>query len=247
MLRNEDLDGTRCRDEFVHAMFEDLCWFGLKWDEGPDVGGPYGPYNQSERMPLYLAAFEILRANRLIYPCQCSRKDVSRALSAPHGGDEEAIYPGTCRARIDGTGTTPRAGVNWRFHVPDERRIAFVDTGFGAQSFIAGKDFGDFLVWRKDDQPSYHLAVVVDDAAMQISEVVRGADLLLSTARQLLLYEALDLTPPGFHHCALMTDKRGIRLAKRDDSLALRTLRSEGRTPEELRAGWDWDAGPKSS
>jgi glutamyl-tRNA synthetase len=198
-------------------------------------------------MPLYIAAFESLRANGMIYPCECSRKDVARALSAPHGGDEEPIYPGTCRLRIDRSGTTPRAGVNWRFHVPDERRVGFVDTGFGVQSFIVGKDFGDFLVWRRDDQPSYQLAVVVDDAAMQISEVVRGADLLLSTARQLLLCEALHLRPPSFHHCELMTDAHGIRLAKRDDSLALRTLRSEGRTPEELRAGWDWDAGRRSS
>jgi len=236
ILRNEDLDRARCRDEFVEAMFADLRWFGLKWSEGPDVGGPFGPYHQSERMPHYLAAFEALRATGMIYPCKCSRKEVARALSAPHGGDEEPIYPGTCRDRRQRAAPIQRAGVNWRFYVPDERRIRFLDTGFGAQSFVAGKDFGDFLIWRKDDQPSYQLAVVVDDAAMRISEVVRGADLLVSTARQLLLYEALRLTPPQFHHCFLMTDQRGNRLAKRDDSLALRTLRNEGCTPGDLRA-----------
>jgi glutamyl-tRNA synthetase len=239
VLRNEDLDRARCRAEFFEAMLEDLSWLGLKWDEGPDIGGAHGPYNQSERMPQYVAAFEALRATGKIYPCKCSRKEVARALSAPHGGDDEPIYPGTCRDRIELATKTARAGVNWRFRVPDSRRIAFLDTGFGAQSFTAGNDFGDFLVWRKDDQPSYQLAVVVDDAAMRITEVVRGADLLLSTARQLLLYEALHLTPPGFHHCFLITDKRGMRLAKRDDSLALRKLRSDGRTPEELRAEWE--------
>jgi glutamyl-tRNA synthetase len=238
VLRNEDLDALRCREEFVAAMFEDLHWFGLRWDEGPDVGGPLGPYKQSERMAHYIGAFEKLRATGLIYPCKCSRKEVARALSAPQGGDEEPIYPGTCRARQHLADTTRRAGVNWRFHVPDGRALRFLDTGFGAQSFVAGKDFGDFLVWRKDDQPSYQLAVVVDDAAMRISEVVRGGDLLVSTARQLLLYEALALTPPHFHHCFLVTDKRGIRLAKLDDSLALRTLRAEGRTPEQLRQGF---------
>ncbi|HEX5177455.1 MAG TPA: tRNA glutamyl-Q(34) synthetase GluQRS [Chthoniobacteraceae bacterium] len=236
VLRNEDLDRARCRAEFVEAMLEDLSWVGLEWDEGPDIGGAHGPYNQNERTSHYLAAFEALRATGMIYPCKCSRKEVARALSAPQGGDDEPIYPGTCRERASLAATTPRAGVNWRFHVPDTRRVAFLDTGFGAQSFTAGTDFGDFLVWRKDDQPSYQLAVVVDDAAMRISEVVRGADLLLSTARQLLLYEALHLTPPSFHHCFLITDKRGIRLAKRDDSLALRKLRADGRLPEELRA-----------
>jgi glutamyl-tRNA synthetase len=113
-----------------------------------------------------------------------------------------------------------------------------VDGNVGEQKFVAGKDFGDFVVWRGDDVPAYQLACVVDDAAMQITEVVRGADLLLSTARQILLYRALGLTPPEFFHCALMLDEKGKRLAKRHDALSLRELRERGKTPEELRRGW---------
>ena len=238
ILRNEDLDRARAKNKFVEAMIEDLRWFGLEWSEGPDLGGPFAPYNQSERIAHYVEAFEELRARGMVYPCECTRKDVAQALTAPHANEEEPVYPGTCRNRRRLSATTARAGINWRFQVPDNERIAFLDTGFGAQSFVAGKDFGDFLVWRKDDLPSYQLAVVVDDAAMRISEVVRGADLLVSTARQLLLYRALRLTPPGFHHCFLVTDARGIRLAKRDDSLALRTLRQAGHVPAELRTSW---------
>jgi glutamyl-tRNA synthetase len=125
--------------------------------------------------------------------------------------------------------------VNWRFRVPDGETISFTDGNFGAQQFVAGKDFGDFVVWRGDDVPAYQLACVVDDAAMGITEVVRGADLLLSTARQILLYRALGLTPPAFYHCALMLDEKGKRLAKRHDALSLRTLRERGETPESLR------------
>lgn len=129
--------------------------------------------------------------------------------------------------------------MNWRFRVPDGETISFVDGHFGEQHFVAGKDFGDFVVWRQDGVPAYQLAVVVDDAAMQITEVVRGADLLLSTARQLLLYRALDLAPPEFFHCPLVMDESGQRLAKRHESLSLRTLRALGKRPEELRAGWE--------
>ena len=128
------------------------------------------------------------------------------------------------------------AGVNWRFRVPDGECIEFEDGRMGRQGFEAGRDFGDFLVWRRDDVPAYQLAVVVDDAAMQVSEVVRGADLLRSTARQILLQRALGLATPGYYHCPLMTDENGIRLAKRHDGLSLRRLREQGRTPEQVRA-----------
>jgi glutamyl-tRNA synthetase len=126
--------------------------------------------------------------------------------------------------------------MNWRFRVPDGETISFDDAGAGPQSFIAGRDFGDFVLWRHDDVPSYQLAVVVDDALMEITEVVRGADLLLSTARQLLLYRALDWTPPRFFHCPLVNDEHGVRLAKRHDALSLRALRERGETPAALRA-----------
>ncbi len=254
VLRNEDLDRSRCKPEFLAAMFEDLRWFGFQWQEGPDCGGPFAPYNQSERMMLYRAAFEQLKSARAIYPCSCSRQDVLRALAAPHAGEDEPLYPGTCRPR-DGAGlASPPRGegrveghrdarnsdassrpINWRFRVRDGETIAFVDGCCGPQQFVAARDFGDFVVWRHDDVPAYQLAVVVDDAAMQISEVVRGEDLLISTARQLLLYRALGLSAPKFYHCPLVTDDSGVRLAKRHDALSLRTLRARGMKPEELR------------
>jgi glutamyl-tRNA synthetase len=236
VLRNEDLDATRFKLEFAGAMFEDLKWFGFEWQEGPDCGGAFWPYNQRERLPLYRGALEKLRAGGFVYPCTCSRWDVLRALSAPHQGEDEPIYPGTCRENRKSQIVNRR--FNWRFRVPDGETISFVDSHFGPQQFVAGKDFGDFVVWRHDDVPAYQLSVMVDDAAMQITEVVRGADLLKSTARQLLLYRALGQTPPQFHHCLLMTDESGERLAKRHDALSLRTLRQQGRTPEELRHGW---------
>jgi glutamyl-tRNA synthetase len=248
ILRNEDLDPARCRPEFVAAMLADLRWFGFAWSEGPDIGGPHAPYTQSERLEHYRAIFAQLRAAGCIYPCTCSRKDVQAAAAAPHetpgAFGDEPHYPGTCRPENLPAGERaaraawPRAGVNWRFRVPDGESLAFVDGHFGPQHAVAGKQFGDFLVWRKDDLPSYQLACVADDLAMHITEVVRGADLLLSTFRQLLLYRALGREAPAFYHCPLVTDAQGVRLAKRHDALALRTLRAAGRTPEEIRADW---------
>lgn len=254
ILRNEDLDRQRCKPEFVSTMLEDLRWFGFEWQEGPDIGGPHASYTQSERMPLYRAAFEKLRAAGFLFPCNCSRQDVLRALQAPHQGEDEPVYPGTCRAvtrdrwqvtgevRLDTTGhMSPIAShqsPSWRFRVPDGRTVTFHDGQLGPQSFLAGVDFGDFVVWRNDDLPAYQLACVVDDAAMEVTEVVRGADLLASTARQLLLYEALGLAAPQFFHCPLMADEHGVRLAKRHDALSLRKLRACGRAPADLRANW---------
>jgi glutamyl-tRNA synthetase len=256
VLRNEDLDSTRYRMEFAEAMMQDLKWFGFDWQEGPDCGGPFEPYAQSERRKFYVAALEQLRAAGLVYPCTCSRKDILTAARAPHAADErEPIYPGTCRAKSAGrelpgvrppaesespntSHPAPGTRINWRFRVPEGETISFVDGNYGAQQFVAGKDFGDFVVWRQVDEPSYQLACTVDDAAMQITEVVRGADLLPSTARQLLLYRALGRTPPQFYHCALMMDEAGIRLAKRHDALSLRRLREAGKIPSSLRAGW---------
>ncbi len=237
ILRNEDLDRSRCRPEFVSAMFEDLRWFGLQWREGPDVGGPFEPYNQSERRDFYRAALEKLRASGAIYPCTCSRQDVLRAVQAPHEGEDEPIYPGTCRNKTLSE-FDPKARVSWRFRVPDDEVPSFTAGHYGPQQFTAGKDFGDFVVWRHDGVPSYQLAVVVDDAAMQITEVVRGQDLLKSTARQLLLYRVLALQPPLFFHCPLLTDQSGVRLAKRHESLSLRILRAQGFCPAELRNGF---------
>jgi glutamyl/glutaminyl-tRNA synthetase len=264
ILRNEDLDRQRCKPEFARAMFEDLHWLGIQWVEGPDCGGPFGPYSQSERRAYYLSAWETLRDRGLIYPCTCSRKDVAQAASAPNDSDDEPVYPGRCRpAGRTGSGGlrhggTAEAGVatcaeavaadfeaasppldlkgaNWRFRVPDGEEIQFTDLHLGPQRITAGRDFGDFIVWRRDDVPAYQLAVVVDDAAMQITEVVRGADLLKSTARQILLFHALGFPTPVCYHCDLVRDEAGVRLAKRHDALSIRHLRESGWTPEQVR------------
>ena len=253
ILRNEDLDKARCKPEFVEAMFEDLRWFGFNWSEGPDVGGRFAPYNQSERIEFYRVALDKLRAGRFIYPCTCSRKDIQAAVTAPHAADDEAIYPGTCRKNAEFlmtndelsmpsvirlAGRASASSFCWRFRVPDGETISFTDGSLGPQNFVAGKDFGDFVVWRGDDVPAYQLACVVDDAAMQITEVVRGADLLVSTARQILLYRALGMAPPVFYHCELLRDEAGQRLAKRHDSLSLRRLRASGESPHNLQESW---------
>src|SRR6202000_3431348 len=271
-----------------------LRWLGLDWDEGPDIpphldksGQPEGgdadlftPYSQSQRRSFYLDAWRKLRDSGLIYPCTCSRKDLERALSAPHeeplhgamsktikdhasgayanrehtrgpqepspahplqnsaqpgaatlqhmNNDDEPPYPGTCSNKLaTAKDYSSPAGVSWRLKVPDGETISFIDAHFGPQQFIAGKDFSDFLLWRRDDIPSYQLAVVVDDAAMQITEVVRGEDLLKSTARQLLLIRALGYPVPAYFHCPLLRDKKNVRLAKRHDALSLRTIRNQ--------------------
>lgn len=239
LLRNDDLDTARCRPEFVTAMLEDMRWFGLRWEE-PMVA-------QSARIPLYRAALARLHAAGCIYPCLCSRRDVQHSATAPHEAFAgEPLYPGTCRPenlppRSSLLSLHPPAqgdGVNWRFRVRDGETLTFTDGHFGRQEAVAGREFGDFLVWRKDDMPSYQLACVVDDAATGITEVVRGADLMRSTFRQLLLYRALGSAAPEFHHCPLVTDEKGLRLAKRHDALALRTLRKQGRSPEQVRSDW---------
>lgn len=257
ILRNEDLDPQRSRPDYAAAMFEDLRWLGIGWDEGPDVGGPFAPYEQSRRREHYLAAWQRLLRRGLLYPCTCSRKELNRIAQAPHEGvgnpsghstsplrwesDEGPMYPGTCRppagSVADFQTIENPEGVNWRFRVPDGETIEFDDLRFGRQRFVAGQDFGDFPVWRRDDVPAYQLAVVADDIDMCITEVVRGADLLLSTARQILLYRALEAVPPRWFHCDLVLDEQGERLAKRSDAVSIRALRDRGAQPEAVRAG----------
>ena len=235
VLRIEDIDTARCRPEFVQAAEADLRWLGLEWDEGP--------FFQSERRAVYFDVLERLWRGGHLYPCRCSRRDVLTALSAPHAGDEEPHYPGTCRPREPlqaGQGSfrevfEARRDWHWRFRVPEGERLRFHDETLGPQEAVAGRDFGDFVVWRRDDVPAYQLAVVADDLAMAITEVVRGADLLLSTFRQLLLYRALGRAAPRFCHAPLIIDPAtGQRLAKRHASLSLRHLRAAGATPARI-------------
>ncbi len=259
ILRNEDLDPQRSRAEFARAMMEDLRWLGIRWSEGPDCGGAYGPYAQSARRTHYLDAWRRLREGGFLYPCLCSRKDLhpsgpnpgpprtpelAQPASAPNDADtdDEPLYPGTCRGRKGAAEFVEPAGVNWRFRVPDGEEVEFADLNLGRQRYVAGNnfDFGDFLVWRRDDVPAYQLAVVVDDSAMRITEVVRGADLLKSTARQLLLLRALGYGAPDYLHCELVRDAAGVRLAKRHDALSIRHLRESGMTAES--AGWELGA-----
>jgi glutamyl-tRNA synthetase len=244
LLRNEDLDPQRSHTEFVDAMLEDLAWLGIDWQ--PPM------LSQSERLPAYRAAFQQLLAAGYVYPCTCSRRDLTQMMAAPHDEDDEPVYNGRCRPASN-TPTTLHANANYRFRVPDGETIRFLDHDLGPQAFTAGcqtgADFGDFLVWRKPDAtrspgdpdalgdiglPSYQLACVIDDAHQRITEVVRGADLLKSTARQILLQRALGLPAVGYFHTRLLHDKHGVRLAKRHDALAIRTLRNAGLNPGEV-------------
>jgi glutamyl/glutaminyl-tRNA synthetase len=251
VYRDEDLDSERCRPEFAAAGIEDLRWLGIAWQEGPDLGGGHAPYTQSRRLDFYRDVWRGLHATGMIYPSPHSRKDVQESLVAPHddfhatptavraAADAETIFPAHLRPPTGaGREAMEPGAVNWRFRVPDEEPIVFHDLRVGPVERIAGRDFGDFVVWRKDGFPSYELAVVADDHAMQITEVVRGEDLLTSTARQLLLYRALGWPLPAFYHCPLVTDALGQRLAKRNDALTIRTLRNRGFTPEQIRMLW---------
>lgn len=250
-LRDEDLDFQRAKAEYANAMKEDLRWLGIEWE---------GEMRQSDRIALYREAMVELVRRGLAYPCTCSRKDLAQAMAAPHEDsegpqraqqdlDDEPVYNGRCRpAAEEAAERNFLPNTNYRLRVPDGDAVRFDDGHAGAQAFVAGctreADFGDFLVWRRPltndprDQglPSYQLACVVDDAAMGITEVVRGRDLLKSTARQILLQRALGLPTPAYFHTDLMRDVAGVRLAKRHDALALRTLREQGYTPAQVRA-----------
>lgn len=243
VLRIEDLDAPRCRAEFTAAAVADLAWLAIAWSEGPDVGGPWAPYVQSARTAWYLDVWRRLEAAGAIYPSPHSRKDVEAAATAPHGesthpaggphGEGEPIFPPSLRPAHRQRAAAP-GGVAWRFQVPDGRAVEFVDAIHGPVRRVAGVDFGDFVVWRRDDLAAYELAVVADDHAMAIAEVVRGADLLTSTARQLLLYDALGWTSPAFCHAPLVRDAAGRRLAKRSGGFAIADLRARGWTPHDV-------------
>ena len=253
ILRIEDLDTARCPRRYGEQMCRDIQWLGLDWDEGPVIGGPSGPYEQSRRTALYQAALERLEAQGLVYPCFCTRAEL-HAASAPHREDGQVVYPGTCRGptaeqaaeRARRTGRAPAL----RLRVPEEE-ITFIDGHMGEYGEWLPEDCGDFLLRRSDGMFAYQLAVVVDDAAMGVTEVVRGADLLASTPRQLLLYRLLGLEAPAFYHFPLLLGSDGQRLSKRNADAGLDTL-GERYTASEILgklaylAGFNPSAEPRS-
>ncbi|MCM3625845.1 tRNA glutamyl-Q(34) synthetase GluQRS [Paenibacillus glycanilyticus] len=245
VLRMEDIDGPRCRRELADQALADLRWLGLDWDEGPDIGGLYGPYTQSERIQLYEEAMDKLLEKGMLYPCFCSRAELLAVASAPHGlSSEGPTYAGTCR-HLTPEQQLERMAVkkpSQRFKAGDARTVIFEDGISGPQAFPPGAG-GDFVVRRADGIISYQLAVVVDDAAMKITDVLRGADLLDSTPRQLLLYEALGQPAPRFAHVPLLMGEDGKRLAKRHGDTSLAGLKTAGVPPERI-VGWlAWLAG----
>ena len=238
VLRMEDLDRPRVRPGSAWRILSDLRWLGLDWDEGPDLGGLYAPYTQSERLPIYETYLRRLQETGLVYPCYCSRAELVRIASAPQRGAEDSPrYPGTCRelsaaqrAHLEADGKRP----SLRFRADDTRSISFVDLVVGSIEQQVQRSVGDFIVRRADGIFAYQFAVVVDDGLMRINQVVRGADLLSSTPRQILLFEALGFPVPAFAHVPLLLDEQGRRLAKRASSAGLEPLRASGYTPERV-------------
>ena len=216
---------------------EDLRWLGLDWDRGPGAGDKGELWVQSKRhaQGVYLRAWEILRDLGLIYSCSKSRKELSACSDrAPEALGGEVIFPKEWRGKLSEGDAMPGER-NWRFRVNDAGKAMQVQDGnLGLGVFQPGRDYGDFLVWRRNGFPSYELAVVVDDILMGITEVVRGADLWVSTARQMELYRAFSAATPKFFHCDLVRDAAGNRLAKRAGSLGVRALRESGTSPEAV-------------
>jgi glutamyl-tRNA synthetase len=235
ILRIEDIDSPRVKAGAADQACADLRWLGLDWDEGPVV--------QTARLPLYQEALVRLQAQERVYPCTCSRGDIERAASAPHSEHEGPVYPGTC-ARHRAADAAALAGRPhaWRFRV-GRGPWSFADRCRGFTAVDFGAMGGDFVVWKSASTPAYQLAVVVDDAAQGVTEVIRGDDLLPSTPRQLLLYEALGLTPPTFAHVPLVVGADGRRLAKRHGDTRLAALRAAGVRPEALIGLLAWSCG----
>ena len=240
VYRVEDLDGPRAVPGSAERQMEDARWLGLDWDEGPGVGGPHGPYRQSARGDVYEAALRRLAEGGHLFPCRVSRRDLQELASAPHGADGLPPYPVDLRPRDLAAGwfddDAACADAALRFRV-EAGTVAFEDRVVGRVVENVRQSVGDFVLKRRDGVYGYQLAVVVDDLAMGVTEVVRGMDLLDSTARQILLVRALGGTPPAYMHVPLLVGADGEKLSKRNDALTVRSLREAGVAPDAL-VGW---------
>lgn len=225
VLRIEDLDTPRVVAGSQQGILDDLDWLGLHFDEGPAQGGAFGPYVQSQCLPRYQAALERLKASGHAYPCTCSRKEIEAVASAPHGEDG-VLYPGTCRVHTSHPERTP----SWRFRM--DKAQAYTDRLAGPQAGLAD----DFVIQRADGVFAYQLACAVDDAAMAITEVVRGDDLAGSASRQIALLKALALPVPDYFHAPLLLGEDGQRLAKRHGAVSIASFREDG-WPSEAVVG----------
>ena len=225
ILRIEDIDEQRSKPEYTQALLEDLAWLGLDWDEGPGKGGPYGPYIQQERYSLYEKALQELQAKHLLYPCYCSRARL-QAIGAPHEG-EHRLYDGHCYGMPEEQRRQMDRKPSWRVHVPHVS-VSFTDGSYGPFSDYLPRVCGDFVVRRVDGLYAYQLAVAVDDGSMGITHVLRGRDLLSSTAQQIWLMEVLGYTPPSYTHVPMLIDASGNRLSKRQQGITVRSLRDRG-------------------
>jgi glutamyl-tRNA synthetase len=237
LLRVEDLDHPKVKHGVTEAMLGDLRWLGIDWDEGPGAEGRHAPYVQSHRTGLYTAALARLAAAGLVYPCACSRRDIAEAASAPHGLDGP-LYPGTCRERFPSWAAAEAArgqAAAIRFRTPRLAHVRFEDA-FSGELHAPAAQIGDFVVARHGGAFAYQLAVVVDDARMGVTEVVRADDLLPSTPRQVLLYRALGQTPPAFVHVPLVVGPDGRRLAKRHGDTRIAHIRDAGAPPQRMVA-----------
>ena len=232
VLRIEDLDTARCKEEYTEQLLDDLRFLGLDYDEGEGVGGPCGPYRQSERQDIYREALSFLTEKQLVYPCYCSRDEL-HAPSAPHASDGRVLYSGTCRDLTTEQRAAKTRSPAYRLKAKDDD-VVFTDGHYGPQRMNVREEWGDFLIRRSDGMFAYQLAVSADDAAMGITQVVRGRDLLTSVAPQLQLFELFGEMPPSYYHIPMLLAPDGRRLSKRDRDLDMGALRERFSSPEPI-------------